>query len=436
MESGLVSQPQQNNRDRVTISVFAVEHQMDAAKKYMIPQIKDITVLKEKLYQAAKDAGRIPPQIVISVLIIPNWAEKSDYKNEKYLATKDGFFKDFLALLRGDSNEGSMHDSEDVVLEDFYSKKSLTDVERLYLEGLVAKGSNADMIKTHAIICPENTNRRHLQIDSNTKIFDFKMLYNETFGKNEKEQEDALNASFYDVANHYVSAHNKIVYTTVYTKPESHVSSALKTTHLAYCKEHKDDHEHTDDSKKIEKITKNSIYSKDFVVALSDIGLTHKKTLTPPRKPSKDVYLAAIDRPEYRITRCIATAVNMSWRLDPTSSKELEGLSVKIGDAECDYSCFANAALKYSDHLENHGDDLYDDTQVHELFINISNQRLEKEMIKSFVEKVKTEKPDMLEEVIKTMVLSTERGKALFQELFECTYEDYLYTSATKKLKQ
>ena len=193
----------------------------------------------------------------------------------------------------------------------------------------------------------------------------------------------------------------------------------------AYCDAHKDDHKQEDT--KAEKKEKNSIYSKDFVVALEHLGLTGKKTIHPTPDTSKDIYFATLDKPEYRITKCVATAVNMSWRGNNTELEKLKKLpSVIIGDAECDYSCFANAAAKHVDILDNQGDDLYDDTAAHRQLMDISNQANEKEMIKAFVEQVARTHVDMLEPVISSMHPNTERGKTLFQELFRCNSVEFI----------
>lgn len=52
-------------------------------------------------------------------------------------------------------------------------------------------------------------------MDINTLIHNYKGLYDSTFGA--QNQHDAIfNASYYD--EYYVSAHNKIVYTSVYSE--------------------------------------------------------------------------------------------------------------------------------------------------------------------------------------------------------------------------
>ena len=81
-----------------------------------------------------------------------------------------------------------------VKLEDFYTVASET--EKSYLNHLEAKGSNADMIKTHALIDERNQDKRHLQLDTNTIIHDYQGLYDATFGRPDSA---GVNASYYDI---------------------------------------------------------------------------------------------------------------------------------------------------------------------------------------------------------------------------------------------
>jgi hypothetical protein len=181
-------------------------------------------------------------------------------------------------------------------------------------------------------------------------------------------------------------------------------------------------------------------------VALENIGLTERKILYPETETPQVVYLAAMDRPEYRITKCVATAVNMSWSANTNAMSDANAKAseaalkelptVQIKDALCDYVCFANAVLKYTATLFNHGDDLYDDTKAHTQLLTISNQVLEREMIKAFVEQVKEKSPSMLAKVIGTMMIHTQRGREFFIDVFECAPEDYEHQSAVKKLKK
>ncbi|MDX2164888.1 MAG: hypothetical protein SFW07_05685 [Gammaproteobacteria bacterium] len=424
-------------RDRVTITLYGAEQDVRKSLNAAMGEIPNIALIKTKLTTEAVKAARQAPEIVISVLLIPRWDdEKSGYENPTYKYLKEYYFREFNKFIR---DNPELRNEEDVRIEDFYLKPSLSPDEKAYLQFLEARGSNADMIKTHAIICVENRNRRHLQMDSNTKIFDFELLYSETFGRG--EQSDALNASYYDKLNEYVSAHNKIVYTAVYTSPGSQFSHILGDVHIQYCKTHALDHKENDT--KTEKTQKNSIYSKDFVVALEKIGLTAKKILYPQSKNPQVVYLATLENKEaYRITRCVATAINMSWAANDNAlaaalretEKDLKQLpSVQVGDALCDYNCFANAVQKHAGPLTNHSDDPYDDSKAHNLLIEISSP-FEKRVIKDFIEKVKMENPHLLKAVMDAILIHGERGEQLFLELFACDPSEYKEIAEQQKM--
>jgi hypothetical protein len=427
MQSSSSSQQPPELRDRVTISLYGTEQDFPGALTAAMGEVKNIALIKSKLTLAAIKYGREPPEIVVSVLLIPKWGEGSHFEDPTYKQLKAHYLRQLNVFLK-DNHE--LREEKDIRIEDFYSKASLDPAEKAYLHFLEARGSNADMIKVHAIICDENRKRRHLQMDSNTKIFDFDLLYRETFGRN--QQSDALNASYYDKLNQYVSAHNKIVYTTIYTTAESPLSADLRDIHIEYCKLHAKDDEN--EETKIEKLQKNSIYSKDFVVALEKRGLTSKKTLYPQHAPPQVIYFAVLTNKEaYRITRCVATAVNMSWASDDNAlaialkeaEKDLKQLpAIKVGDAECDYNCFANATLKHAGSLLNHGEGSYDDSEAHEQLLEISSP-LEKKMIRDFIDKVRAENPHLLKAVMNTLIMHGDRGEKLFAEIFECNPREY-----------
>ncbi len=331
----------------------------------------------------------------------------------------------------------------EVRIENFYDKA--TDIEKRYLEHLTSLGSCADMIKTHALINQENENRCHLQMDSNTKIHDYSGMYNVTFGADLQRDSMALNASYYDMD--YVSAHNKIVYTV----PRSKFISTLRRVHLAFCEEHKNDHLYPD--KKIEKSKKNSIYAKDFVVALAELGLTLPVIFEDKATKPRTIYAAVMERTEYRITKYIVTAVSRSWGEEEESSyiQYIKSLpSVQVGDATCDYASFCTAVKKHVGILnmhkyggnfqaweydrKNNPTQFQDDTVAHELLLKISNTTVDKSIItrfydsavKGIVFKVKdTMQQKLLMEKITDNFLETpERGDALVRELFNCTVRE------------
>ncbi|MDF2867132.1 MAG: hypothetical protein K0S11_602 [Gammaproteobacteria bacterium] len=318
------------------------------------------------------------PEIVVLINLIPDWGKGSNYENEKYIEAKNALLKAFQDKL----NANNLHE---IMLKYFY-EDNLRPSEKDYLQGLISKGSNADMIKTHAVIDPENRKRRHLQLDSNTKISDYKEFYAQTFAN--PEQYDALNASYYDPDTGYISAHNKIVY----TYPEGKIAESLEKRHLEYCELHKDD-------VGAEKTEKNSIYAKDFTVSLasSEVGLTEKYSITD----SRDIYVAKLDKPEYRITKNVITTVNQSWASPANDSniddderlvleekkQKLDKLkklpAIKAGDDIFDYASFITTQNKYTRPLVQHKittNNPYDTSAAYNQLMNISNVESEKKV--------------------------------------------------------
>ena len=191
------------NDDRVTIGLYSLETDK-GFNPAVLNEVGNISKIKHALTRVAIKNGREPPEIVVSILLIPNWKNGSGYNTQSYKDSSGQFMFAMISALEASH-------LPDTRVENFY--EVCGDIEKAYLEGLIAKGSNADMIKMHALIKPENETRRHLQMDSNTQIHDYDGLYNITFGAADQgDRLVGLNASYYD--NYYVSAHNKIVYTS------------------------------------------------------------------------------------------------------------------------------------------------------------------------------------------------------------------------------
>ncbi len=332
-----------------------------------------------------------------------------------------------------------------VKIEDFYEKAG--EIEKSYLKHLTSLGSCADMIKTHALIDPNNEKRQHLQMGSNTQIRDYLGLYNTTFGSREQCDLLALNASYYD--QEYISAHNKIVYTA----PGSNFIKVLRNVHLKYCDIHANDHETNPE----EKSKKSSIYAKDFVVALEELGLTRSIELTGRDyiKPRK-IYPAVLERTEaYRLTKYVITAVNKTW--SDERNPDLKKLKVfpleRAGDTVCDYASFVTSVKKffgqmnmhkygeYPDHWRNdlqrqNNAGLENDSDTRRHLLNLLNTVVDKIVIARFydsavdyVEKnVKNhhEKHLLMELIAKNFNLQPIRGNILVKELFGCTLDELI----------
>lgn len=308
--------------DKITISSYSVQtNKPPGFGQDFLNQVANIKAMKEKFTLEAQLAGRRPPEFVISMLLIPVEGDYSPETNPNYMNNQ----RDMINAMRRALNKEGLND---VAIESFY-EKPLSREERSYLQGLSVPGSCADMIKTHAIISEENRNRRHLQIDSNTQIHDYRGFYNATFGSEQNQDRivsTRLNASYYD--DHYVSAHNKVVY----TRPNSRFAVSLRETHLQYCDAHKNE-----SSTSLEKTKKNSVYAKDFTVGLSKIGLTRRAEIIRSNTQNKPetavIYPADMTRSEYDLSRYIVTAVNKSWdpelKPKPPVEKALERLTLE-----------------------------------------------------------------------------------------------------------
>jgi hemerythrin-like domain-containing protein len=392
--------------------------------------------MRDGFAYAASRAGKEPPEIVVSVLLIPEWDAGNTYSTRRYTKAQE----DFLAEMRAALDAGGL---TGVRLENFYDKAS--EDERAYLEHLQARGSCADMVKTHAIISPENADRRHLQIDSNTQLHDFEGFYNDTF--NAEEPSDhlvRLNASYYDEDyKDYVSVHNKVVFTF----PHSPFADALREEHLRYCREHKDDHLSTVPRRMEEKKTKNSIYAKDFVVASSTLGLARRADLTGP---DRTIFPAAMERPEYAITHYVVTAVNRSWGPGVEEPREIVALKnmppFSVGDTSCDYASFCNAVKKHTGYLSAHKYGAHperwttdtaasrlDDTEARATLLSISDTVVDKVVIARFynhairtIASSDLSPEDQLRhmEVLASYFPDSRRGNELTQELFGCSVEE------------
>lgn len=358
-----------DNHDRVTIGLYSVQKGKSFNEKILY-EIPNILGIKEKFSLAATERHRKPPEIVVSILLIPDWDQNFTFQSHNYVTAINTLMKHMITHLTNFNG---------ITVENFYEKPGVSTEEKEYLEGLVAKGSNADMIKNHAIFCEDNKNRSHLQMDSNTQIHDYQGLYDVTFAADNQPTVPLLNASYYD--KDYVSAHNKIVY----TGPKcTDFRNKLCSTHITYCGAHRNDH--INPGNEAEKTTKNSIYSKDFVVALSQINLTVNF-----ERDGKQLYAANMnDQLAYTLTKFVVTAVNMSWVMESRPQEILDAMKlpkIRIRDAWCDYASFCMAIKKFTKNLSLHNqvfDDLaptLDDTAARNRLLELSNTDVDKAII-------------------------------------------------------
>jgi hypothetical protein len=403
--------------ERVTVGLYGVEGK---SWEVALKEIDNIKKIYEGFKAAAKAREKSAPQIVLSAFLIPNWAGGSSFDSSNYNSQR----KIFLTKLQKGLHEKGL--SGVVTLEDFYAETSKD--EQVYLNNLTARGSNADMIKMHAII--KNQHIGHLQMDSNTQIPSYQSLYDGTFGRDGLSNSGViLNANCYD--SDYVSANNKIVY----TKPESVFAKTLTEVHYAYCREHGEDSATSE-----EKTKRNSIYSKDFVKALSNLQLAREV-----HRKAKIVYAADMSKPEYRLTSLIITAVHQTWK-DPATPQVLgdkdqliklydisKNVLVRIGDAICDFASFETALRKYTGQLLLHASLEGGEEGAHESLLNISNTKAELYLIYSYLielaKRLESDREMSLEErealmrIVIKYIPDTPRGNKLTNELFGFTVE-------------
>ncbi|MGE3318298.1 MAG: hypothetical protein AB7I18_03290 [Candidatus Berkiella sp.] len=386
--------------ERVTIGLYSSEFGADKLpEKFhggMFNEKENIRKIIAGLTEAARKSGKKPPEFVLSVLLIPNWnKEGNGYNNQDYQSTKQAFVEkarqEFGDLIR---------------VEDLYEEGNLTEEEKAYMDHLQQGGSNADIIKTRAII--NNQGNRHLQLDSNTLVKDYDTLYGKTFGLDQDQQQDGLNACFY--RQNYLDAHNKMVYTA----PEGRVAPALANRYLEYVREN----QHNANEKKP---GKNSVFDNVFPPALCDAGLTHHNTNV---FGGYSFYPPNLDAPEFHLTSEIVTAINMSWStkkpdlMTERLKKEVAPLLTERGTF--DFPSIAYIAKKYTGLLPNNSVDSDSPSDSFEKFMNISDWKTDLNALASYFKHVATNNPDLISALVK-IIPNTSKGNVITQQLFDCS---------------
>lgn len=357
--------------DVITIGIYRKEDMIAlqseegcfAIKDGFTSAIRDMLNIKRKFDAAAKKRGKTPPKLYISFLLIPDWgANRKEnrepcrhYDSSSYIENKEKY----LSILREKFNElyisPDIHDNRGYAIIDCLDDGILTDVEKAYMENLTALGSNADIIKTRAMIARRHCN--HLQLDSNTKIYSYQALYDDIFGCDNQEAayhvdakashdiddvempeahlDGAFNASHYD--EDYVSVHNKIVY----LPKDSNFVDQLQLAYYGYCD--KVNMETCDEKTRLK--TKNAIYSKVFTVAAAAVGIASPYEVELGNGITRTIYPAKLsEKHAFRLTRHVVTAVNQSWKpgqihpLGFDDAKKLDG--VEFGDTTFDFACY------------------------------------------------------------------------------------------------
>ncbi|MDR3491789.1 MAG: hypothetical protein P4M12_07100 [Gammaproteobacteria bacterium] len=379
-------------RDRITISLYSREQNNVAGySDAFLNEITNIQKIYNGLVNAAKDTGRESPEFIISVLLVPDWTRNGNaYDNPEYLIKKNAF------LTQANGVYGVL---QNVTVTDFSVEPHSIPSLSKYMHPLKAMGSNADLIKTVALI--NNMKRRHLQIDSNTIVHSFKELYNNTF--NAAEQRDGINASYYDPK--YVTAHNKMVYTTP-TGGLAQSGDLLKDLLQWWCAAHRNDDNQNGDKRS----DKNSIYSKVFTRALCSVGYVEKFECSSDGNQERIIYPATLSDKVYWLTDYMSTALNMSWSVNEiTLSEKLKNLpSCDVGDdGKFNYQCLLNVIKKHTGDLSLHSQalQLQDESDTGELsrerLLHVSNVKLEIKAARDFCRAAMHHTPHLAEKIAK-----------------------------------
>lgn len=360
--------------DIVSMSLWSTQTVNNAGEstfnKSIFEQKNNIRKICKKFADVALENGQSPPEFYISILLIPDWKiANNSYDHPQYNKTKDQFFEmvngEFRALIQELKAEGIS-----LRIEDFYKDAQLNEDEKKFMHQQESNGSNADIIKTKAIL--NNPNRRHLQMDTNTIIKDYRSFYNQTFGAPNDEQRDAANANHYAPA--HVSANNKIVYIS----PQGIIAPALKEEYYEFIKNNCSNKEHKAKGT-------NAVYEYGFAPALNKVGLTYANLEVAKHK---FYYPADMSKPEYRITRDVVTAINMSWAANAGVSltidaiKKLPPLSYK--DADYDTAAFNYLIKKYTGHLPRCIKGKENPKEYYKNFLEISDISTDMTVLKQF----------------------------------------------------
>ncbi|WP_115707507.1 hypothetical protein [Legionella sainthelensi] len=394
--------------DVVTLSTFGMQERWkfdkEGVKRFIDGQIANIRIMKKSFDDAAREAGREPPCIILSALMIPHWKSGENYTGQNYNAddyakVKSEYF-DYLT---------QKCEAAGIITQDFYEEAATSD-EKDYLHQLEALGSTADLIKNRAII--NNQGKRHLQIDTNTIIVDRKAFYNATIGSN--IQKDGMNASYYDESGLYVSPHNKVVYTC----EDSQFVENLAKRHDSYVAESKDLLERKTPSS-------NQIYSVGFSKAAMDSHLvSYNRKYYQQWNNLWGCYAVDCEHPIFEMTKHIVTAINMSWsqgdgKVDYCAALKSIKVSVQSESNETttlDFPSFSYLIKKYTNPKLPEND--------REKLLAISDTNYDEVAVTSFFNHVIESKNISLFGPLLRTIPNTERGSQLLNELFNIFKND------------
>lgn len=387
-----------DKQDLVTMTLFSRQETVSTYQQTMFKQSENVRQIVSSLSHQATAKGNNPPGFILVVNLIPKWEiADNGYDNADY---KKLYAKFMQQVQQQFANTG-------VVIVGFYEDANLSSDEKAYLKGLKAGGSNADMMKTRAII--DSKGHPHLQLDTNTKIYSFEALYASTFAAD--TQQDGFNAIIY--APDYVGAHNKVVY----TPEDSWLPAMLDKKYKKLCADNhsSDRHKHQDS---------NFIYCHAFLGALNDSKKHRRYAASLPTGVGASRYThALLEKDAYHLTHIIVSAVFKSWEADSQPAMEdLDHLPVvKIGDATCDFRAFAYLVKKHTVRLIKHPPD--SDTAKAAL-LKHSDADLDYKIMHRFYQSAMfNAEPDLLAKLARVFP-DTKEGNELTQRLYHCTVKE------------
>ncbi|PJD93035.1 MAG: hypothetical protein CK423_08100 [Legionella sp.] len=360
------------HRDKITICIYFRERDITSGKAYEnIPkEVANVRSIQEQFTTAARTTSTRPaPEISVSVLVVPDWEQESSYEKPEYRDNKERV----LGCIRDGFAETG------VVVNDFSIGLSLEETE--YLRDLNTGSNCLDMMKIKSIVA--NQNCRHLQLDSNTIITDYRALYLQTFSTGEQLdvlQCDALNASFY--GGTHVTPHSKIVY----THPHGDLGPTLSTTYQKAIR------------KTVRKGEEGTLYLDGFLNGTRKAGLAIEG-----RRPS-----AILTRPEYRITHNVLTVTSQSWSNEVAVPERLIlDLPIKsIHGISCNSNVIESLVKKYVNRTAPPG--------AHADLLAISNVPLEVDIVRQYINQCAPEHAQKVVQLISMDKLGNEFANLLF----------------------
>ncbi|WP_238583899.1 hypothetical protein [Legionella brunensis] len=393
---------------------------------------KDVLRLQEGLKKASIKKGGIPPQVEITLFLIPDWSKGEDYNSPSYLKAKQKMLDDAQQFY-----------GKDIIIKDFLSSK-VSKAELDFLRDCKSMGSVADIVKTRTII--DNAGHPCLQTDSNVTWAnnDFERLYELTFAANK----DALNAS--RCSEVYVSAHNKLVFTS----SDSKLPAIFEKTLVDYCTKYNSDKWHKSESC-------NGVYDIAFGEGMCQYGLTYRVRVPDKYNPGQtfDFFPAKLGDERYTLMPLVVACQRESWRQGmappdpavveltgglklPSEDKNRPPIEVEINHVKYGYyhfkslvRVFTNVPSWHSEEgMSKHSDQTKDYFEGAEharnLFVSKQNTSLCMEIFARYYNAVQEAQGNgklynsHALEVLAKLIPDTEAGNKLCQSLFKCSAKE------------